>query len=119
MPFSIRRGLIASVFLFVPIVFGADKKQVPPTNVKVHPILEADGRLEMKFGGFFGQRLRANLEHWELRVPGADPALVQMFYDRDRTPGRDLLTWSGEFIGKYLCASILSYRILRDPRQKA
>ena len=41
-----------------------------------------------------------------------------MFYDRDRKPGRKLLAWSGEFIGKYLCSSILSYRILRDPRQK-
>ena len=42
-----------------------------------------------------------------------------MFYDRDRKPSRKLLPWSGEFIGKYLCSSILSYRILRDPRQKA
>jgi DUF1680 family protein len=41
-----------------------------------------------------------------------------MFYDRDREPDRKLLPWSGEFVGKYLCASILSYRLLRDPRQK-
>ena len=73
----------------------------------------------MHFGGFLGRRLKANLENWELRVPDSNPALVEMFFDRDRKPDRNLLPWSGEFVGKYLCSSILSYRILKDPRQKA
>ncbi len=72
----------------------------------------------MQFDGFIGKRLRANLENWELRAPEANPALVQMFYDRERKPDRKLLPWSGEFVGKYLCSAILSYRILRDQRQK-
>jgi DUF1680 family protein len=66
-----------------------------------------------------GRRLRANLENWELPAPVANPAMLQMFYDRDRTPDRRLLPWSGEFLGKHLCAAILSHRILRDPRQRA
>lgn len=85
---------------------------------RVTPKLWTPKDISMQFGGFIGQRLKANLENWELRVPAANPALIEMFYDRDRKPDRRLLPWSGEFIGKYLCSSILSYRILRDPRQK-
>jgi hypothetical protein len=59
-----------------------------------------------------GERLRANLENWELRAPDANPAMLEMFADRDRKPGRNLLPWSGEFVGKYLCSSILSYRLI-------
>lgn len=85
---------------------------------KMQPVLDTPPGLSIKVEGFVGSRLRANLENWELRAPSANPALIQMFYDRDRLPGRKLLPWSGEFIGKYLCSSILSYRLLRDPRQK-
>ncbi len=86
--------------------------------VAVQPVLQTPAGLDLKLGGFVGERLRANLDNWELRVPAANPAMVQMFYDRDRLPDRRLLPWSGEFIGKYLCSSILSYRLLHDPRQK-
>lgn len=84
----------------------------------VDPKLWTPEKISYHFGGFIGQRLKANLENWELPAPAANPALIEMFYDRDRKPGRRLLPWSGEFIGKYLCSSILSYRILHDPRQK-
>lgn len=86
---------------------------------KVEPQLESIPDAVLHFEGFVGDRLNVNLVGWELRAPSSNPALVQMFYDRDRQPSRKLLPWSGEFVGKYLCASILSYRILRAPRQKA
>ena len=108
--------LAASVCMAVTMLYGGSADH---PNLIVEPALESPQKIDLAFGGFLGNRLKANMENWELRVPGADPALVEMFYDRDRTPGRNLLPWSGEFIGKYLCASILSYRILRDPRQKA
>ncbi|MCX6619863.1 MAG: glycoside hydrolase family 127 protein, partial [Acidobacteria bacterium] len=85
---------------------------------KVQPRLHRQPGIEFRFDGELGKRLRANLENWELRAPDANPAILQMFFDRDRKPDRKLLPWSGEFVGKYLGASILSYRILRDPRQK-
>jgi len=74
--------------------------------------------IDYQLGGLVGERLKANLENWELRAPAANPALLRMFFDRDRKPDRNLLPWSGEFIGKHLCAAILNYRLLRDPRQK-
>ncbi len=85
---------------------------------KVNPEFKTPRQLHLDFTGFVGSRLAANLEGWELRTPGANPALIEMFYDRDRKPSRDLLPWHGEFVGKYLCSSILSHRILRDSRQK-
>ncbi|MEN6536046.1 MAG: beta-L-arabinofuranosidase domain-containing protein [Bryobacteraceae bacterium] len=89
-----------------------------PVEDKVHATFQAPANTRFEFGGVVGTRLKANLENWELRAPVSNPALVQMFYDRDRKPSRNLLPWSGEFIGKYLCSSILSYRALRNPRQK-
>jgi len=108
--------LAASISMAATMLYGGSAAR---PNLIIEPALESPQKIDLAFGGFLGNRLKANMENWELRVPGADPALVEMFYDRDRTPGRNLLPWSGEFIGKYLCASILSYRILRDPRQKA
>jgi uncharacterized protein len=90
----------------------------PAIEWKAKPALESVEKADYQFGGFVGQRLKANLENWELRVPDSNPALVEMFYDRERKPDRKLLPWSGEFVGKYLCTSVLSYRLLHDPRQK-
>lgn len=86
---------------------------------RIEPKLWTPKGLSLELNGFIGQRLKANLERWELPTPVANPALIEMFYDRDRKPDRNLLPWSGEFIGKYLCSAVLSYRILRDPRQRA
>jgi DUF1680 family protein len=102
---------LAALFLAAPWLHAG-------TRNRVEPVLTTPEHLEMEFRGFVGSRLHANLENWELRVPEANPALTEMFFDRDRKPDRRLLPWSGEFVGKYLCASILSYRILRDPRQR-
>jgi uncharacterized protein len=99
------------IVLLIPAMSAA-------TRYKVQPKLTKPAELAMKLGGVVGDRLRANLENWELRAPEANPALLEMFFDRDRKPDRKLLPWSGEFVGKYLCSSILSYRLLRDPRQK-
>jgi DUF1680 family protein len=98
---------------------GQQPAEPPAMVLKVKPVFETIEKADFHFGGFVGQRMKANLENWELRVPDSNPALVEMFYDRDRKPGRNLLPWSGEFVGKYLCAAILSYRMLKDPRQKA
>ena len=111
--------LPASFSIAVSMVCAGGVARAASSKLVVEPALESPQKIDLEFGGFVGNRLKANMENWELRVSGADPALVEMFYDRDRAPSRNLLPWSGEFIGKYLCASILSYRILRDPRQKA
>jgi len=115
------RNLIA-VMAGVILAGAAAWGQVGPARAsgvrKVEPVFAAPAKLELQFEGFVGERLRANLNEWELRAPKANPAMIQMFFDRDRKADRRLLPWSGEFVGKYLCSAILSYKILRDPRQR-
>src|SRR5262249_35669696 len=53
--------------------------------------------------------------HWLLPAPGANPAMLAMFRDRDRLPYRDLLPWSGEFAGKYLTGATGVLRLTGDP----
>jgi DUF1680 family protein len=74
---------------------------------------------KFSFGTHIGARLVNNLINWELSVPTANPGFLQMFYDRDKVPARIGMTpWQGEFIGKYLCAAINSWKILRDDVQE-
>jgi len=68
------------------------------------------------FHGPLARRLDANLEHWLLIAPQANPAMLEIFRDRDRQPRRDLVPWAGEFAGKYLTSAVLSWRLLRDDR---
>ena len=71
------------------------------------------------FHGFIERRLAANLEQWLLVAPQANPAMLDMFRDRDRLPRRDLVPWAGEFAGKYLTSAVLAYRLDPDPRLRA
>ena len=82
------------------------------------PALEQPAAARFRFGGFIGERLKANHDNWLLTAPFANPAMIEMFRDRDRAPYRDLLPWSGEFVGKYLTAAVLNWRITRDPALK-
>lgn len=47
-------------------------------------------------------------------TPDHNPAMLDMFADRDRQPYRSLLPWSGEFAGEYLMASTEIIRLTRD-----
>lgn len=50
-------------------------------------------------------------EHFLLGLRENDPAILDMFYDRDIEPYRDLLPWSGEFAGKYITGAYYIYQI--------
>jgi hypothetical protein len=68
------------------------------------------------FHGLMGRRLAANLEHWLLIAPQANPGMLEMFRDRDRSPRRDLVPWAGEFAGKYLTSAVGAWRLTHDER---
>lgn len=67
-------------------------------------------------GGVLGERLDATARQWLLCAPEANPAMLALLRDRDRTPRRDLVPWAGEFAGKYLTALVQSYRLTGDER---
>ncbi len=80
------------------------------------PILQRPQEICFQLEGMIRQRLQACLDQWWLIVPDANPALLQMFRDRDRKPERDLLPWSGEFVGKFLTSGVLGWQLTRDPQ---
>ena len=66
-------------------------------------------------GGALGERLAAVTRQWLLVAPDANPAMLEMFRDRDRRPYRDLVPWAGEFAGKYLTSAVQVLRLTGDP----
>jgi DUF1680 family protein len=88
------------------------------TNLTIKPVFEKPTGAKFNFQGFVGKRAEVNLEEWLLKAPIANPAMLQMFRDQERQPHRDLLPWSGEFVGKYLISAIQGWRISKDERLK-
>ncbi len=93
--------------LRIPLLFGLlGFVSVPGVAAEfkpaARPVFESPRDVDFEFGGFVGERIRANVRNWLLIAPSSNPAMLQMFRDRDRTPRRDLVPWAGEFAGKYL-----------------
>lgn len=63
--------------------------------------------------------LSAVSTNWLQRAPRDNPAIFEMFVDRDTQPYRELLPWSGEFAGKLLTGSVQVLRTTDDPALKA
>ncbi|MBI4553964.1 MAG: glycoside hydrolase family 127 protein [Candidatus Latescibacteria bacterium] len=85
----------------------------------VPPVFEKPQYARFSLDGVIGERVRACVDQWFLPTPDANPALVEMFRHRDRQPRQDLLPWSGEFVGKYLTAAVLHWRLTDDDRLRA
>ena len=99
--------LAAALGLLAPALAAGSRYQQ-------EPVLREPRQAAFRFQGCVGERLAANRDQWLLGAPRANPAMLQMLRDRDRQPRRDLLPWSGEFVGKYLTAAVLNWRISRD-----
>lgn len=84
--------------------------------LRTQPVLDRAPGARFAFRGPIGERIRVNQDHWLLVAPDANPAMLQMFRDRDRKPVRDLVPWAGEFAGKYLTSAVQCYRLTRDER---
>ncbi|MFO0889054.1 MAG: glycoside hydrolase family 127 protein [Isosphaeraceae bacterium] len=83
-----------------------------PKRTPLKPALS----LRMSVSGPMGSYLSAVTQNWLLPAPAGNPAILAMFADRDRTPHRDLLPWSGEFAGKYLTGATQVLRTTGDER---
>jgi DUF1680 family protein len=70
-------------------------------------------RFELR--GWIADYLGAVGDRWLKVAPFRNPAMLDMFSDRDREPKRVLNPWSGEFAGKYLTSAVQVYRLTGDP----
>src|SRR5262249_12711595 len=100
--------LQAILLIAIPASPGGE---APP----LHP-LERERGLKIELGGPVRRYLDAVTRNWLLPAPEANPATLAILADRDRTPYRDLLPWSGEFAGKYLTGATQVMQSAGDPR---
>jgi len=79
------------------------------------PVLQRDSTTRLSLDGPFAEYLRGVTAQWLLVAPLANPAMLEMFRDRDRLPARNLVEWAGEFAGKYLTGATQFLRVSGDP----
>lgn len=72
------------------------------------------GSMRCTLGGPMGDYMRAVTQQWLLVAPRANPAMLDMFRDRDRRPHRNMVPWAGEFAGKYLTSAVQLLRLTED-----
>lgn len=58
-------------------------------------------------------------DQWLKVAPLSNPAMLEMFRDRDRKPLRDMVPWAGEFAGKHLVSAVQVWRISGEEALKA
>ena len=85
----------------------------------MQPLYSRSPKTTYALEGFMGDYLQGVTDQWLKVAPRANPAILEMFRDRDRKPRRDLLPWSGEFAGKYLTSAVQVLRLTGDPELKA
>lgn len=76
-------------------------------------------KTKFDLGGVVGDYVGGIVDQWLLVAPYANASMLEMFRDRDATPLRDMVPWSGEFAGKYLTAAVQNLRVTGDQRLKA
>ena len=94
---------------------SADKQRLAREGSSTQPALEPAGAT-FRLEGEIGRRLAVVTDQWILPAPYANPAMLEMFRNRDRKPYADQLPWAGEFAGKYLTNAVQVWRLTRDAR---
>ncbi len=85
----------------------------------VVPCLDRCPDARFALQGWIGDRLDGVTRQWLRVAPLANPAMLEMFRDRDRAPLRDMVPWAGEFAGKYLTGAVEGLRLTGDPELRS
>lgn len=106
-----------AVILTCVLLLAAPNQAAEAVATKGDLVMDVVANSQWRFGGEMGRRIDANVENWLLRVPGANPGIIEMFERRDRhLPYSTPVPWAGEFAGKYLIAAVQALRMTDDAR---
>ena len=83
-----------------------------------HPKCSRIPQTTYRFRGHLADYLTGVTEQWLKAAPLANPAMLEIFRDRDRQPLRDLVPWAGEFAGKYLTSAVQILQLTQDVNLK-
>ena len=53
-------------------------------------------------------------KNWLIGLRETNPAILDMFHERDKKPYRELLPWSGEFAGKYITGAYYIHKLTHN-----
>lgn len=113
MPFQIFFSVSLIGLIVITGLTGSQVEESPPSN---H--LYRARQTTFQLQGPVGRYLIRISDNWLKLVPNANPAILEMFRDRDRKPWRRMEPWAGEFAGKYLTGAVEVYRLTRDEELK-
>ncbi len=82
------------------------------------PICNRIPGTKLRMGGRVQDYLAGVSEQWLKVAPLNNPAMLEMFRDRDRRPMREMVPWAGEFAGKYLTSAVQVWRVTGDESLK-
>lgn len=74
---------------------------------------------KLNFKGFIGDRLKVNEKEWLLKILDTNPAITEIFHQRDLNTGLNLDSWSGEYPGKLLTGAVLCWKISKSTQLKS
>lgn len=86
---------------------------------RVEPVLEAISDAKFEPAGELRRRLNAITRQWLLSAPFANPAMLEMFRNRDRLPYQKQTPWAGEYAGKYLTGAVQVLHLSQNSQLEA
>ncbi|MCD6175371.1 MAG: glycoside hydrolase family 127 protein [Planctomycetes bacterium] len=93
-----------------------EKTEMPSDMDKMVPIQMCRiPETGFEFRGIIHDYSHAFMENWLIGIAERNPAIFEMFADREKEPYRKLLPWSGEFAGKYLTSAVQILRLTNNP----
>src|SRR5262245_54630586 len=113
----VKTGLLAAsgpAVARVGIWQGLAAPPAPPLPAQAPGCARIPGTI-FQMRGRVQQYLSGVTSQWLKVAPSSNPAMIEMFRDRDRHPLRDLVPWAGEFAGKYLVSAAQVWRVTGEP----
>src|SRR3954447_27046737 len=96
----VKTVAVAAVAQSAPAVIRAAEKRVFSTDAyKKLPQCWRAPETQLIIEGNAGSYIKNVTEQWLKLAPLSNPAMLDIFRDRDRSPLRDLVPWAGEFAG--------------------